>query len=260
MPFIEKGLVGGPELKGRRDKVKITISSAKRVAGAVALALGFALCVPSASAAPVISAGDKIRLYDGPGTTGGGEFWVDVLGTGVTGTINASNNDFITFCLEKNEYFTPGQDLQVAAVNTAAVNGGVGGGSPDPLSPETAYLYTQFSNGTLSSYSHSSFRADSLQRAIWYLENEIAFEDLDFQAQLWVEEAQDAGWTSIGDVRVLNLLRKSGDNWIKAQDQLYIATPVPEPQAYALLLAGLGLMGFFARRRRESSTAVNEAS
>jgi len=28
-----------------------------------------------------------------------------------------------------------------------------------------------------------------------------------------------------------------------------MATPVPEPENYALLLAGLGLMGFLARRR-----------
>lgn len=29
-----------------------------------------------------------------------------------------------------------------------------------------------------------------------------------------------------------------------------IATPVPEPETYALMLAGLGMMGFMARRRR----------
>ena len=30
-----------------------------------------------------------------------------------------------------------------------------------------------------------------------------------------------------------------------------IATPVPEPETYALLLAGLGVLGFVARRRRQ---------
>ncbi|HEX2198377.1 MAG TPA: PEP-CTERM sorting domain-containing protein [Burkholderiales bacterium] len=28
--------------------------------------------------------------------------------------------------------------------------------------------------------------------------------------------------------------------------------PIPEPQAYALLLAGLGLLAFTARRRKQS--------
>ncbi len=30
-----------------------------------------------------------------------------------------------------------------------------------------------------------------------------------------------------------------------------IAAPVPEPESYALMLAGLGVMGFVARRRRQ---------
>ena len=36
------------------------------------------------------------------------------------------------------------------------------------------------------------------------------------------------------------------------QDQL-MATPVPEPETYMMLLAGLGLMGFVARRRRQGA-------
>jgi hypothetical protein len=31
--------------------------------------------------------------------------------------------------------------------------------------------------------------------------------------------------------------------------------PVPEPETYAMLLAGLGLMGFVARRRKQSAAA-----
>ena len=35
------------------------------------------------------------------------------------------------------------------------------------------------------------------------------------------------------------------------QNQLVFATPVPEPETYAMLLAGLGLMGAIARRRKQ---------
>lgn len=209
-----------------------------------------------------VVAGDIIRLYDGPGTTGGGEFWVDVVGKGVSGPINGSNHDFITFCVERNEYFTPGEDLKVAAVSTAAVNGGVAGGSPDPISPATAWLFTQFWYGTLPGYAHTPAKANSLQRAIWFLENEITASDSgyasDSQAQTWVAMAiagssPSTGWSGIGDVRVLNLMRKDshGNYTIKAQDQL-IVTPIPEPQAYAMLLAGLGMLGFVAHRRRSA--------
>ncbi|MBI5789952.1 MAG: PEP-CTERM sorting domain-containing protein [Rhodocyclales bacterium] len=34
-----------------------------------------------------------------------------------------------------------------------------------------------------------------------------------------------------------------------------VAAPVPEPETYALMLAGLGLMGFVARRRKQRSAA-----
>ena len=37
---------------------------------------------------------------------------------------------------------------------------------------------------------------------------------------------------------------------------LMAATPVPEPETYAMMLAGLGLMGFVARRRRQQTTAA----
>ncbi len=46
---------------------------------------------------------------------------------------------------------------------------------------------------------------------------------------------------------------------IKA-DQFYVSsvtvTPVPEPETYAMLVAGLGLMGFVARRRRQTGAAA----
>jgi hypothetical protein len=35
-----------------------------------------------------------------------------------------------------------------------------------------------------------------------------------------------------------------------------LTTPVPEPETYAMLLAGLGLMGFVARRRTQNSAAA----
>ena len=39
-----------------------------------------------------------------------------------------------------------------------------------------------------------------------------------------------------------------------AVNNLAIATPVPEPQTYALMVAGLGVLGFLARRRKAVPT------
>lgn len=218
------------------------------LAGAVSLAL-FA---PGASAAP-ISGGDTLKLTVGVGNTGGGNFHATVLSGA------ASGQTFETFCLERNEYFNPGAALTVAAVSYAAVNGGLGGGNPDLISNETAWLYTQFWNNALSGYTGNTASANSLQRAIWFLENEITPTDVvgglsynsDATAQGWVADAIAAGWTNVHQVRVLNLKNANGSF---SQDQLYI-TPIPEPEAYAMLLAGLGLMGFVARRRKLNGAA-----
>jgi len=41
-----------------------------------------------------------------------------------------------------------------------------------------------------------------------------------------------------------------GFNVDEQQAAIQLAAPVPEPSTYAMLGAGLGLMGLFARRRR----------
>jgi hypothetical protein len=234
----------------------------KQAGLAVAAAFAFAALVPTqAVAAPVsVVAGDIVQLYDVPnqGSTPGGVFRVDVVGKG-------TSDDFRTFCLEYNETFSSyGQPLKVGAVSFGAVNGGISGGNPDLISNETAWLYTNFSNGTLAGYSYSSNASgNSLQRAIWFLEGELGatyteaqLDTLDSQAQDWVDLAQASGWTDVHQVRVLNLLKKDshGNYTLNSQDQLYI-TPIPEPETYAMLLAGLGLLGFVARRRRQRGAA-----
>jgi hypothetical protein len=63
-----------------------------------------------------------------------------------------------------------------------------------------------------------------------------------------MQRAARAG-TDVGRVKVLNVTTLAGG---PAQDQLFI-TPVPEPEIYAMMAAGLGLMGFVARRRKQSA-------
>jgi hypothetical protein len=39
-------------------------------------------------------------------------------------------------------------------------------------------------------------------------------------------------------------------------EQFALSTPVPEPETYSMVLAGLGLMGFIARRRKQKEAAA----
>lgn len=241
----------------------------------------------SLAAGDGVKVGDIVKLGDGPGGNGGGAFNASVFrGAAAIGS-------FQTFCLEYNETFSSyGQSLKVKAVNTGAERGGVGGQTStnfDPISGNTAYLYTQFRSGNLSGYDYFS-GSDSaanqaqrndgtaLQLAFWILENEIAYTSSNSSAQSlyrtyfdasgnvkssltgnsllvanqtksWLDDADDANWgTSIGNVRVLNLEKYVSGQWTYSQDQL---TMVPEPETYAMMLAGLGLIGFMARRRRK---------
>jgi hypothetical protein len=180
---------------------------------------------------------------------------------------------FQTFCIEYNEHFST-SSVYSWVVNTEAVAGGVSSadrygrvawesGTGDPISPETAWLFTKFWNGDLTGYDYTegAGRAESagnLQQAIWYLEGEITSAEFSAWnsahsnvAQDWVNDAHTAylhgDWTGIGQVRVLNLYDATGG---KHQDQLVI---VPLPAAslagFALLF---GLAGVRRMRRRHT--------
>lgn len=85
---------------------------------------------------------------------------------------------FQSFCVEKNEYITNSMEYNFD-LGASAVEGGVGGPKPDPISIGTAYLYQQFATGQLAGYNYTpgsgrSASADLLQNAIWALEQEIS--------------------------------------------------------------------------------------
>jgi len=253
-----------------------------------ALAMAASACAafaPGVLAAPLnLSDGDKITV-DRTGAVGsgfgGGEFRL----TGVS-VLDGSSGSFLTFCVEFSEHIALG-GVYYVDVDTKAQNGGVdvggyGGSDPngvaasfDPLSKGTAWLYTQFSDNTLDTahgvaynFTPTNANANSLQLAIWSLEDELsgsatdssstlyAFNN-DLVAQNWasVAKTQGALWSDVGRVRILNLYdTRSGTLGSYAfsgnhQDQLYI-TPVPEPESYAMLLAGLLVLGWGAARQR----------
>lgn len=190
------------------------------------------------SHATPVTVGQHIYLTDGIGNTGGGEF----------GVYDTSNNYlFTTFCLEHNEYFSPGAEYVVGNISTGAVNGGVHGGNPDPISAETAYLYHNFAQGTLTGYTHTVALANDLQNAIWVLEEEITsytVNSVDY-VTLAKNAVSSNDWSGIGDVQVINLIDAAGECH---QDQLTVA-PVPEPAT--MLLFGTGMIGLAGIGRRK---------
>lgn len=233
----------------------------------VVLAISAIFVAQAAGAAPLnLTDGDRIQLDWGAGTyghvNGGGEFKV----SGVS-VLNGAGDSFLTFCIEYSEHISLNTPYYVD-ISTRAIGGGNGvaatyagdvsgvSSSYDPLSPATAWLYTQFRTNHLQDFVAFNYASDAdanaLQKAVWVLENEQPTSFLDAKATALYNAAIGSGWTDIHNVRVLNLYESydSTTNVFsgKRQDQLYMM-PIPEPESYAMLLAGLGLMGILVRRR-----------
>jgi len=61
---------------------------------------------------------------------------------------------------------------------------------------------------------------------------------------------------SDGSLYLSSVGAMSNNNWqLRATDVPLSTSPIPEPETYAMMLAGLGLMGFLARRRKQNRAA-----
>jgi hypothetical protein len=230
--------------------------------------LGFMLLLVAALAAPATAG--QVTFSGSTYASGvGGEFTFTVLsGLDISHyamgtTSNVSNPpSFQTFCLEENEYIQQGYTYNFGALSDSAMQGGVGGPSPDPISIGTAWLYSQFAQGTLAGYNYGADRTTSaglLQNAIWWLENEGGGAPNSFVAAAEtalgltdITVKLDAGTNNYG-VYALNLQNVDGEGCAdgnypgpNCQSQLVY---VPDGGTTLMLLGG-ALMGLGALRRK----------
>lgn len=166
---------------------------------------------------------------------------------------------FLSFCIEKNEYFSPGSTYN-AAISNGAIGGGVSGavGGTDIISKGTAWLYKNFATGFLSGYDYNPVggrsTAGELQNAIWYLEGELSSIGANqFITQVTTQFGTLANAVLDNDgsygVKAVNLGKASS---FPNQDQLvYIPTVADGGMTVALL--GLGMLGVFLIRRQLKS-------
>jgi PEP-CTERM motif len=64
------------------------------------------------------------------------------------------------------------------------------------------------------------------------------------------------GVTTLVSARDINSVGQIvGFGIISGKNHAFLVTPVPEPETYAMMVAGLGLLGFMLRRRRRQPRA-----
>lgn len=179
--------------------------------------------------------------------------------TDTSGPTLAAGTSFMAWCVDIYHLLNTGSSGSSYALQTGSQFFGAGSSVIGRLERLASYVVDNDGSAattTLESALTGSLQSAAFQLAVWEIVNEGGSSGLnvsngDFYvtgatttvanlANGWLTNS--AGWAS---TQVLSVW--SGPN--STQD-LAVFAPIPEPETYAMLLAGLGLMGFIARRRR----------
>jgi len=183
------------------------------------------------------------------------------------GGFNASFNEngaappaptsFVAYCVDLAQSFSFNNPFTVTAASPASMSA-IGGVRTSVLDR----LYTQRFASVDNRMESAAF-----QLAIWEVLREAPTTNVaaySLSSGSFVATAATSGTTLDSDAinlatSWLNTLSGASGGYTLTvlssathQDQM-MATPVPEPETYMMLLAGLGLMGFVARRRRQGA-------
>ena len=173
---------------------------------------------------------------------------------------NPAGNSFMAWCVDIYHRLNTGS---VSYVSTSAA-GFLGGVVTERLERLASYVVSNDGNAasnTLQSSLTGSFQSAAFQLAVWEIVNEGVASTLNVNSG----DFYVTGNTSTLAVRdrANEWLAGSGE-WARTQalsvwagpnstQDLAVFAPIPEPETYAMILAGLGLMGFIARRRRAAA-------
>jgi len=85
---------------------------------------------------------------------------------------NGAFTAFNTFCVEINQYISVGNTYSYTIANGS--DGGINSPNLTPVALGTAWLYSQFFNGTLAGFTDTAQQQTDLQNAIWFFQGELS--------------------------------------------------------------------------------------
>ncbi len=218
-------------------------SSLNQVLRNTAVAAALAIASFGANAATNLTA----TLHGGPQFTAtGGGFGANSVTAGVW-DVQFGTNNFYAFCIEPKVAFN-GLSNHYSAGNFSA-------------SDSVKRLYEgYYSTVMASNLNNPAPKAKAFQLALWELNNdngnllsgELRFNSL---SNAVVADANNMLNFARSNNVILNLYQytayTSAGSGINSQ-KLLAVTPVPEPETYAMMLAGLGALGLMARRKKSA--------
>ena len=169
------------------------------------------------------------------------------------------DNTFMAWCVDIYHRLNTGSSGSNYALRTGEQFYGAGSSTIARLESLASYVVDSDGNAlttTLQSALTGSFQSAAFQLAVWEIVNEATG-----TLNVNYNDYYVTGGSS--SVRQLaNTWLTNSQNWSRTQvlaiwegpnttQDLAVFAPIPEPETYAMILAGLGLMGFVARRRRE---------